>query len=379
MYDVLSYGSMIADTGRIEAYARALERLVAPGSVVLDLGTGSGIMALLACRAGASKVYAVEPSDVIQLAREIAVANGYGDRIEFVQALSANLELPRRVDGIVSDVRGTLPLFQNSLVTLMDARNRLLTPEGWIVAGLDSLWAALVSSAELEARFCTAWQTGVGFDFAPASARATNHWCRATIQADDLAVEPRCWATLDYKRVQTPNVRGEACWVAASRAVIHGVAVWFDTETAQGIELSNSPSSERHIYTQAFFPWPKATEIAGGDDVRIRLRADFVRDEYVWSWEARISDGRSGRLKTEYRQSSFGAFPMSPDRLRRRAHEFVPGLNEDARVDRRVLELMDEHLTLGEIGRRLLEEFPGRFKDWHAALTRAADLSERYS
>jgi protein arginine N-methyltransferase 1 len=60
MYDLIAYGDMIADKGRTSAYARALESLVVPESVVLDIGTGAGILALLACRAGAARVYAVE-------------------------------------------------------------------------------------------------------------------------------------------------------------------------------------------------------------------------------------------------------------------------------------------------------------------------------
>src|SRR5580700_713126 len=106
MYDIVGYGRMIADTGRTSSYAHALEMNITPDSVILDLGTGPGILALLACRSGAGKVYAVEPEDVIQLAREAAAANGFADRIQFVQASTTDIVLPEKVDGIVSDVRG---------------------------------------------------------------------------------------------------------------------------------------------------------------------------------------------------------------------------------------------------------------------------------
>ncbi len=64
-YDIYAFGGMIRDRVRTDAYAEALRRSVGPNSVVLDLGTGVGIWALLACRFGARKVYAVDPNDVI--------------------------------------------------------------------------------------------------------------------------------------------------------------------------------------------------------------------------------------------------------------------------------------------------------------------------
>mgnify|MGYP001184895145 CR=1 FL=1 len=73
---------MIADRVRMDAYVRALRQAVVPGSVVIDIGTGTGIFAMLACQFGARRVYAIEPDDAIQVAREIAAANGFADRID---------------------------------------------------------------------------------------------------------------------------------------------------------------------------------------------------------------------------------------------------------------------------------------------------------
>ena len=67
----------------MDAYAAALARTVRPGSVVLDIGTGTGLMALLACRLGARRVFAVDPGDSIHLARAAARASGFADRIRF--------------------------------------------------------------------------------------------------------------------------------------------------------------------------------------------------------------------------------------------------------------------------------------------------------
>src|ERR1700730_3614218 len=194
MYDVFGYGCMIADAGRTSSYARALETKITPRSVVLDIGTGPGILALLACRNGAGRVYAVEPSDVIQVAREAAAASGFADRIQFMQANTTDIVLSEKVDGIVTDLRGVLPLFGTSLIAILDARDRFLKSPGWIIAERDTLWAGLVSLSALHESVIGPWKTAYDFDFSGARARAVNEWLRAPVKAEDLLTEPRCWA-----------------------------------------------------------------------------------------------------------------------------------------------------------------------------------------
>ena len=380
MYDLPDYGDMIADTGRTSAYARALEARITPSSIVLDIGTGPGILALLACRAGARKVYAVEPDDVIQVAREAAAANGYADRIQFIQGMTTDIDLPERVDGIVADIHGVLPVYGKSIVSILDARARFLKPGGWIVPAREMLWAAPVSSPPGHKRAVEAWTTEYGFDLTSARVRATNMWHKGWLSPDGLLAEPRCWAVLDYGSLDSPNISGEMSWTVEQAAVGHGIGIWFDTETAPGIGLSNSPASgERHVFGQSFFAWPAPVSLSAGDLVVVRLRADFAGEDYVWGWDTRVLDGASGAETVAYRQSTWLAAPLSAERLRRRAGSFVPALTDAARVDRRILELMDHGRSLSTIASAILIEFPSAFTNIDEALTRAGCLAERYS
>src|SRR2546425_794252 len=130
MYSLGAYASMIADRVRVEAYAAALRKTVREGSVVVEIGTGPGIFAVLACQFGASRVYAIEPDGIIQVAREVAVANGCANKIEFFEELSDRVTLPGRADVIFSDLRAVLPLFQRHIPVIIDARSRFLVPGG---------------------------------------------------------------------------------------------------------------------------------------------------------------------------------------------------------------------------------------------------------
>lgn len=380
MYTLTDYGQMIRDRARTGAYARALAQLVTPSAVVLDIGAGAGILSLLACRAGARKVYAVEPDDVIQVAREAAAVNGYADRIEFIQAASTAIELPERVDGIVSDLRGTLPVFRTSLVSLIDARTRFLKPGGWMIPARDMLWAAPVSSPAAYEAVVGPWGAEDGLDWSPARDRATNEWHKQRLQPGDLIETPRCWVAVDYGVLETPHVAGEASWIISRAVDAHGFGLWFDAELAPDAGFSTAPSSSGGaVYGHAFWPWPAPVALAEGDHLSMALRGEFSGDHYVWRCETRVLEGASGAERIVYRQSSWRAVPLSAERLRRGASTFVPDLSTDGRIDRLVLELMEQPMPLDAIALRVAASFPDAIAGIDAALARVARLSQRYS
>ena len=377
-YNVINYGGMLADEGRTSSYDRALRANVRPGAVVLDLGAGHGTMAFLALRAGAAKVYAIEPGEVIELGRQLAADNGFSNSIEFIQAMSTDVDLPEQVDGIVTDLRGRSPLYLKSIVSILDARDRFLKPEGWIIPASDTIWAAPASSTTIHDKFIAIWDNEYQLNFDRARLQAANTPGGVRLRPEDLLAAPQCFAVLDYKHLKDVSAALEMRWIINRAARAHGLCTWFDCEAAPGMGFSNSPlSGEQHVYKQLFFPWPEAVDLAAGDQVEVRLGADFVASDYLWSWRTRIVSGE--RLKSEFRQSTFNGVPVSRDRLRKRGSRFVPDLNEDSRIDRLVLDLVDQRLPLDEIAKALLAKYPARFKNWNAAMVRAADLSERYS
>src|SRR5947207_11475447 len=150
MYSLSLHAEMVADRVRVDAYARALRSVVTPDSFVVDIGTGIGIFAVIARRLGARRVVAIEPSDAIAVARLIAQENDQSD-IEFIQALAKDVTLSEPADVIVSDLRGVLPLFDNHLPSIIDARQRLLAPGGRLIPAADTLYAAVVEAPDLHA------------------------------------------------------------------------------------------------------------------------------------------------------------------------------------------------------------------------------------
>ena len=372
MYSIRGYSQMVSDRLRTQAYARALEHAIRPGSTVLDIGTGTGILALLACRFGAGKVFAVEPSESIEVAKELAHANGFGNRIEFFRAMSTAIDLPHRVDVVACDLHGILPHFQHSLPAIIDARNRHLRPSGILIPAGDVLRAAPVEATMQFAELTAEWQCDAyGFDLEAANRLIMNSFHRAKCTADDLLAAPATVGTLDYSTVEDPTFTGSATFTAQRDAVAHGWAVWFDCRLAEGVEISNAPGMPPLIYGQAFFPWPKPVALRAGDRLSLRLRAHLVGENYLWEWTSEAGSG-------SFRQSEFESQVLSPGTLRSRAASHVPAPGPNARIDLRTLELIGQAKTLGEIATALHAEFPKRFARWEDALTHASGVSRLY-
>ncbi len=381
MYSVADYGQMIADRARMEAYTQALRMAVRPGSVVVDLGTGTGIFALLACQFGARRVYAIEPNDAIQVAREIAAANGCADRIEFLQSVSLQATIPEKADVIVSDLHGLLPLAGRHIPAIADARRRFLAPGGKMIPLRDILWAAGVDAPELYADVVGPWEDKRhGLEMEAARRMAANSFCKGRVKPDQVLLPPQRWTTLDYTTIENPDQAGRLSWTVTRPGTVHGIVVWFDAVLAEGVGFSNAPDKPPLIYNRAFFPWQRPVGVSPGDTVCVALQASLVGEDYVWSWETWVRQGTdAGEPKAQFKQSTFFGAPLSPQQLRKRAADFAPALSAEGEIDRFILALMDGQSSQEAIARQVAQRFSDRFARWEDALTRVTELSQRYS
>jgi protein arginine N-methyltransferase 1 len=369
---------MLADTSRMDAYSAALRRAVTPESVVLDLGCGPGVFALLACKLGARRVYAVEPDNVIQLAREAAKANGFADRIEFSQNLSTDITLPERADIIISDLRGVLPWYQQHIPSIVDARTRFLAPGGVLIPRRDVVWAAIVEAPDRYQEIVAPWQSN-GLDLSAGKRAVTNTWRKTRIKPDEFLVQPSCWATLDYNDIQSPDIRAEIVWQVGRPGTAHGLAVWFDSELFGEIGFSNHPSGPELIYGNGFFPFTHPIEVVEGDRIQVMLRADFVREDYVWRWDSDFCTASNSVPVASFKQSTFFGAPLSPEQMRKQVANYKPALDQRGEARSFIMELMNGENSLAEIAERLAERFPQRYADWQVALTEVTAVSREFA
>ena len=380
IYSLSDFGKMIGDRARLDSYAAALRRVVTPDSIVLDIGAGTGIMSLLACKAGARRVYAVEPSGAVQILIDAARDNGFADRVVVLQQRSTEVTLPERADVIVSDLRGVLPPHATHFADLVDARRRLLAPAGRLLPTSDSLWLAVISAPEAFARRRSVWQSDPhGLTLRSARRFIDNELEKYRAGPDQLLCEPVRWANLDYPTLTDPAVRGSGTCVITKGGLAHGLLAWFDTVLVEGTGYSNAPGTPVHIYGQILLSWPDEVALQVGDRIAFEVRADPIGSDHVWTWTTEIGrrDGDSTTVR-RFQQSTFKAFQPSRDSLRKRTSTFAPALSAAGAEALKVLEGMQAGRTIGEIARQLLAAHPDRFPSLDHAHGFVAELAQRY-
>jgi type II protein arginine methyltransferase len=143
---------MLRDEMRITAYDAALRRAVTPASRVLEIGTGSGILAMMAARAGAAAVVTCEMTPAIaHKAAEIVGQNGYGDRVHVIakhsHKLDAVTDLGGRADILVSEIIGNSLINESVLPAHEHAVRHLLKPEGRVIPARGAVRVALAHYA----------------------------------------------------------------------------------------------------------------------------------------------------------------------------------------------------------------------------------------
>lgn len=354
MYSVVDYGNMVADGVRADAYARAIARAVRPGDVVLDIGCGTGVFSLLAVRAGAAMVHAVDPNPAIHLLPELARENGAEGKIVIHPKSSMEVVLPSKVDVIVSDLRGVMPLAGDHLAAIADARTRLLRPEGRMVPQRDVLRVAVVESDELWSQFARSWEAfgRLGLSAEAARAAVLNGVYpdrQAVLQQSNVLSTAATWADLDYRTSLGSYFERTVSLDVLRGGTAHGLAVWFDATIFEDIGFSTAPGWSL-AYARFFLPLSQPLVLTTGARATVTLRAD-ARGER-WAWETSMT-AADGTCLASYRQSTFLGTPTTPESLLRASSRFQPVLSERGRQRMNVLEAFDGTRTVGELAERL--------------------------
>ena len=316
--DLLQFHAFcLTETGsRLTEYARAIAATVREGDVVLDLGAGTGILALLACRAGAKGVYAVESSDAARLGELIASTTEFADRIEFIQSESSKVVLNELVDVIVGDIHDTFGLQPGGLASFFDIRDRLLRPGGIVIPRSIELLIAPVEAAKFYAREVDVWTQSVqGIDVSSARPFAANHVHAGRFDPGELFAPLEPISHLDLARSKDVRFGGTVSTTISRDGIVHGLCGCFVTALGDDVVMKNVPGDNSTTnFAQAFFPIERPVPVAAGDSVSIAIDS---HDGHAVRWQVEIA--RGGQTLARFDHSTLNGLLMSAQSLRKEA------------------------------------------------------------
>jgi protein arginine N-methyltransferase 1 len=375
MYQLQHYLEMMRDPHRMRPLEAALRQVIQPGDVVLDLGTGTGVLSFIALDAGAQHVFAVERSPVIELARKIARANGLADRMTFIQGDARNMTLPRQVDCLVGDVRGTLPLLEDNIDLFEAVRQRWLRPGGRTIPLADELHVAPVCARAPHERVVGWSEPRPEARYDAARPYAANALVRASLAAVDVIAPSQPFGSVLYEG-HTPHKLGlRTAFVVERDAAVTGLGVWFRATLAEGISMDTSPLAPATIYAQGFFPLAEAHAVRESEKIRVDLSVHRLAPDPIWTW--RVETERAPRWCESH--STFEGAALGLDPLSLLDGSRCPALSDDGSVARAVLESIDGRTPARAVAARLAAAFPERFPSQESALPHVLKLLGLYS
>lgn len=274
-YDIHIHKLMLYDGVRCEAFRRALTDIVKPGSVVLDVGAGTGLLSLFAAQAGARVVYAVERTKTAELAERIIADNALTDRIQVFQDDMENVELPERVDVIVSEWLGGYGIDENLLPVIVQARDRYLKPGGELIPGIVSSWIAPVYDEMLEQdiQFWKQQPYGVNLTAIGESTSRLLRCCCNNVKDEHVLADPQMMWEVDPTSItleqSAETFQAELSFTCRRGGRFNALAAWFEAYLSEDNILSNRPSDEYTHWGRWVFPLGACLDMEEGECIAL--------------------------------------------------------------------------------------------------------------
>jgi predicted RNA methylase len=306
---------LLDDRVRTEAFIRAIEKVVKRGDTVIDLGAGSGILSAKAAQAGAKKVYALEATSMIEVARGIFEENGLSETITAIRGRSTNILSDLRdvkANVIVSECFGPMAVGGTMIEAVAEARDRWLAPQGTMIPESVDVFIAPVESPECNAFVSTFHKSRYGLSMKTANHLARNNTYNAEFDTSELLAPPGHLRSIDFRTFTTKDPTQATAFTkrvhfTTHRAgVMHGYAGWFTSKLAPKIFLDTSPSKPSTVWRQVFFPLSKPTRLKQGTpiDLDFKVTPSKVPEHTLyWDWTTSIAE------KHRFEQSTRLSFP----------------------------------------------------------------------
>lgn len=286
---------LVRDEARNAAYDAALRRAIRPGMKVLEIGTGSGILALMAARAGATNVVTCEASPAVAaMARANIERNGYADRIRVVVKHSSDLDVDTDMGGpadlLVSEIVSNDVLAERVLPVVEDARRRLLRPGATLIPARAVAKVALAQSQAVARS-----RIGVvdGFDLSALNRLAPPWWKLGVGDPDlSLSTEPGDLFAFDFQSDQVHRAGAASVTLTANGRPANCIAQWMELGMDSMTTYENQPKpGATSCWAVLAYPLNRPAVLHPGEQITIYGSHDRV-EMRLWTDDQGLTQNR---------------------------------------------------------------------------------------
>lgn len=275
--------TMMNDKRRNLAFQMALRKAIGEKSVVLDIGTGSGLLAMMAAQAGAKRVIACEAVPLIaNKAEQIIQKNGYGERITLIKKKSTDIKLgtdmPERANVIVAEIVDAGLLGEGILPTLEHAKRELADKEAVIIPKRAIVHATLIESADLVSENTILNGNSCGFDLKLFNEFSTSGYKQVALQHysyRELSIPLRIF-DFDFTRDIAKHQRRQITFFATAQGTVHAIAFWFHLLLDDEIFLDTGPRGKCSHWMQAVQVFGDGLSVEEAQTVQVVAEHDLA-------------------------------------------------------------------------------------------------------
>ncbi len=274
---------MMNDNVRNDAYEKALKAALKNGGAVLDIGSGSGLLAMMAARHGASKVTTCEEvSMVAEKAKVIIERNGFSETIEVINKLSTNLVIGKdlgRADILVTEIFDNGLLGENAFVAIEHAKNHLLKPNAQLIPSGARVYAMCIESGEIYKNHRV--ETISNFDLSPFNQFSTYNYSGYHLAKTDYRALSSTAKIFDFNFYKIPgNESVNIEFDIIESGTCHAVVYWYELQLDEDTIISTAPHlPQLSCWKQAVQILAKPLTLTKGKSLRLSANHD---DEALW-------------------------------------------------------------------------------------------------